>query len=268
MRRLSISAAWDESKGIFARDGQLVMAVALALIVLPQVVLAVVGAPVGSQATYVGRLIYFAVICLGFAAQIAIVRLAIGPSVTVGEAIGQGLRRLPPVFLVLVVTMFAMAVVVGILMIPLGAAGLTVMQNAETPSPIAVVMVLVLMALIFPFLQLVLPVAAIETGNPLRLWSRSWELGRSQYLRLLAFVIIIIVGFGLAVLITQIGISSAVVLLLGKPSAGSMSALLIGLLAGIIQAAFTSVTAVMLARIYVQLAGRGEVEAGVPSSGI
>lgn len=267
MRRLSISTAWDESKAIFARDGGLIISVALALIVLPQVVLAVVGAPVGAQANATSRLIYFAVLCLGFAAQIAIIRLAVGPSVTVGEAIGQGMRRLPPVFLVLLVTLFVLAVLVGLLLLPLGAAGVTVMRSAETPSPAAISMVLVVMALVFPFLQLILPVAAVETGNPLHLLKRSWELGRPQYWRLLAFVVIVIIGLGLAVLIAQIGASSAVVLLLGKPSPGSMSALLIGILAGLIQAAFTSVTAVMLARIYLQLAGRG-AETGVPSSGI
>ena len=38
MRRLSISAAWDESKVIFARDGQLLTAVALALVALPSTI--------------------------------------------------------------------------------------------------------------------------------------------------------------------------------------------------------------------------------------
>jgi hypothetical protein len=47
-----------------------------------------------------------------------------------------------------------------------------------------------------------------------------------------------------------------------------MSALIIGLVAGLLQAVFSVVTAVMLARIYVQLTGRGEGQASVPSSGI
>ena len=47
-----------------------------------------------------------------------------------------------------------------------------------------------------------------------------------------------------------------------------MSALLLGLIAGVVQAAFTVVSAVMLARIYGQLAGRGETESGVPITGI
>ena len=35
MRQLSISAAWEETKAIIARDGSLLMAVALALVALP-----------------------------------------------------------------------------------------------------------------------------------------------------------------------------------------------------------------------------------------
>ena len=47
-----------------------------------------------------------------------------------------------------------------------------------------------------------------------------------------------------------------------------LSALVFGLAVAVVQAAFTVVTAVMLARIYVQLAGAGEAQSGVPKSGI
>jgi hypothetical protein len=72
---------------------------------------------------------------------------------------------------------------------------------------------------------------------------------------------------GLAVIASQVGLGSVIVLLLGRPNPGSMSALMLGLVAGVLQAVFTVITAVMLARIYVQLAGR-EAQASVPSSGI
>ena len=39
MRALSISQAWDETRLILARDGKLIAAVALALFVLPGIVL-------------------------------------------------------------------------------------------------------------------------------------------------------------------------------------------------------------------------------------
>ena len=48
----------------------------------------------------------------------------------------------------------------------------------------------------------------------------------------------------------------------------AQSALVLGLAVGVIQAPFTVIAATMLARIYVQLAGRGDAQVSVPSSGI
>ena len=268
MGRLSISAAWDESKVILARDGGLMGAVALALIVLPQVVLAVVGAPIGAEATAVTRAVYFAVLCLGFVAQIALNRLAIGPSTTVKDAMAQGFVRLLPVFVVVLAVFVVVAVVATIVAMGLGAGGVAVMSKAGEPSPALLLVLIVLMVASFAVLQLVFPVAAAETGNPLRLASRSWQLSGGNYWRLFAFVCVIFVGLGVVIIATQLGIGSVVVLLLGPPNPGSMSALIIGLVAGLIQAAFTVVTAAMLARMYLQIAGRSEAQASVPSSGI
>ena len=268
MGKLSISAAWDESKVILARDGGLFGAVALALIVLPQVILAVVGSPVGAEATALTRLVYFLVLCLGLVAQIALNRLAIGPSTTVKDAISQGLIRVLPVFLVMLLVLLAVAVVAAVLTMILSAAGIETMSKVGQPSPSLLLTLVFLMALAFAVLQLVFPVAATETGNPLRLASRSWQLSRGNYWRLFAFVCIIFIGLGVVIIATQLGIGSVVVLLLGPPHPGSMSALVIGLVAGLIQATFTVVTAVMLARMYLQLAGRTEAQASVPNSGI
>ena len=268
MGRLSISAAWDESKVILARDGGLMGAVALALIVLPQVILAVVGSPVGAEATAVTRLVYFAVLCLGIVAQIALNRLAIGPSITVKDAIGQGFLRVLPVFLVMFLVILVVAIIATVLALIFGAAGFPMMSKASEPSPSLLFVLIILMTLAFAVLQLVFPVAAAETGNPLRLVTRSWQLSRGNYWRLLAFVCLIFIGLGVVIIATQLGIGSVVVLLLGPPNSGSVSALVIGLVAGLIQAAFTVVTAAMLARMYLQLAGRGEAQASVPNSGI
>jgi hypothetical protein len=269
MSSLSISAAWDETRLILARDGQLYAAVALALIVLPEVVFAVVGAPVGAQATFLAGLTYVIVILLGFAAQIALNRLAIGPSVTVGGAIGRGFARLPSVIAVLAVLMIALMFVAVALLMILGAARLVVLPSSGQAPPLSLIaMLIVLVALSFALFQLVFPIAAVETGNPIRLISRSWHLGKRHYPRLLAFIVIIIFGFGVVVIATQLGVGSVVTLLLGPPKPGSLSALVLGLAVGLIQAPFTVIAATMLARIYVQLAGRGDAQASVPNSGI
>jgi hypothetical protein len=267
MSSLSISAAWDEAKAILTRDARLYLSVALALIVLPQVVLAVAGSPVDAGASMLSKLVYAAVILLGLVAQVALNRLAIGPSVTVRDSISQGLVRVIPVFLVLALAIFLMALLAAVIALGLGAAGLIVVKSPGQASPALIALLVVLAALVFAVVQLIFPIAAVETGNPIRLVSRSWQLARRQYPRLLAFVVIVFVGVGLAVIASQVGLGSVIVLLLGRPNPGSMSALMLGLVAGILQAVFTVITAVMLARIYVQLAGR-EPQASVPSSGI
>jgi hypothetical protein len=269
MAELSISLAWDEAKGIIARDGRLLAAVALALIVLPEVVLAVVGVPIGSQATTLSSVIYVAVILFGFIGQIALNRLAIGPSVTVADAISQGFIRLIPVFLVLLAVIVGVGVIAILIAAILGGAGLVVLPTAGQPPPPSLVGLLILLtALAIAVFQLAFPIAAIETGNPLRLLSRSWQLARGHYLRLLAFALTVFIGLSVVVLVTQFGIGSLILLFLGPASPGSVSALLLGLIAGTIQACFTAVAAVMLARIYVQLSGRGRAEPGVPTTGI
>lgn len=268
MRSLSISAAWEQTKAILIRDGSLLAAVVLALIVLPQVVLAVAGPPVGMDSSNLSKLLYVAVVLLGLVAQIAVIRMAIGSAVVVKEAIAEGFVRLLPVVAVFVVLIVGLVLVTVVLAVLLSAAGLATLKTGTQPPPSIVAVLVVVTALAFAIFQLVFPLAAVETGNPIRLISRSWQLARGHYLRLLGFVVTIFVGLGLVVIAIQLGLGSVIVMLLGRPGPGSLSALVLGLIAGIIQAAFTAVTAVMLARIYVQLAGRGEAQPNVPSSGI
>lgn len=269
MSSLSISAAWDETRSILVRDGQLFAAVALALIVLPEVVFAVVGAPGGPQSTQMADLTYVAVVVLGFVGQLALNRLAIGPSVTVGGAIARGFARFPSVFVVLLLLSLAVMMVAVLLLIVLGAAHLAVVPSpGQPPSFSLIAMLILLVALAFAVFQLSFPIAAVETGNPFRLIARSWHLAKGHYGRLLAFVVIIFLCFGVVVITSQFGLGSIVALLLGQPTPGSVSALVLGVVTGLIQAPFTVIGATMLARIYVQLAGRGEPQASVPSSGI
>jgi hypothetical protein len=267
MSSLSISAAWDQSRAIIARDGKLLVTVALALIVLPETVFAVIGAPVGPQASGLSVVTYFVVILLGIAAQIALNRLAIGPAVTVGSAIATGFRRLASVAVVGVLLVIAIMVVAVALLLILSAVGAVTMPTPGQAPPSLVAMLVLIIVLAFAIFQLAFPLAAVETGNPFRLIARAWTLSRHNYLRLLGFVVIVFIGLTLIVLATQLGLGSVIVLTLGRPNPGSLSALAVGIIAGIIQAGFTIVTAVMIARIYLQLAGH-QAQVGVPNSGI
>jgi hypothetical protein len=268
MSNLSISAAWEEAKAILTRDARLYAAVALALVVLPEVVMAVVGSPVASDASPAARIVYVAVVLLGIVAQVAINRLAIGPSVTVSEAIILGFARVVPIFIVIILAIIIVAILAALVAMGLGAVGVVLIKAPQQATPGLILILLTLVMLVFAVTQLTFPIAAVETGNPLRLISRSLQLARGNYWRLLGFVMIAVLGTGLIVMATQLGVATTVVLLLGQPKPGSMSALILGFVAGLLQAGFTLVIGVMLARIYVQLAGRGGAEVSVPSSGI
>ena len=268
MRRLSISRAWDETKSVIARDGRLLVAVALALVVLPQTIMGVVGLPMEPEAAAISSLVYFAVLLIGLAAQVALNRLAIGPSVTVGGAIGRGFSRLLPLVAAFILFVFLLVLVMMLITVPLTAAGLVTLPEAgHTPPPWLIMLMILTLAIGFAVLQLAIPVAAAEQGGPIHLFKRSWELARGSYLPLLGFIMFILVSIVILGLAVRSVFGSIVILSLGKPVAGSMSALVLSLIAGIVQAAFTVVSAVMLARIYVQLAGRGETDAGLPITG-
>src|SRR5436190_1116860 len=71
-------------------------AVALALIVLPQIVVLALAPVFGADAAQATQLLFFIAIIVSLAGQIALNRLAVGPSLTVGSAISRGFQRLLP----------------------------------------------------------------------------------------------------------------------------------------------------------------------------
>ena len=98
MANLSLSRAWDDTRGVMSRDGRLIVAVALAMLVLPGVLSDIVtpSSP-DAQVPPVGwwTAVTIAALLIGLAGQLAIVRLALGPQLSVSEAIRHGIRRLP-----------------------------------------------------------------------------------------------------------------------------------------------------------------------------
>lgn len=169
-------------------------------------------------------------------------------------------------FFILAIALFVVLLVVALI---LRVAGVAVQPGVGgAPPRVVVIMMLIVGPLSLAICQLFIPVAAAEEGGPIRLFSRSWQLGREAYLRLLAFIVVVFVGIAIATFAAQFLLGSVLVLTLGRPVAGSLSALLLGVGLGIVQAAFTLVSAVTLARIYVQLSGHGEAEITVPTTGI
>jgi hypothetical protein len=273
MSSLSISKAWDESKAIAARDGRLIGAVALALVLLPEVVFGVIVPPpaLSGEAVPSWSLLFSSIVAvIGVVGQIAIIRLALEP-VSVGEAISNGLRRVASAIGALLLFALPLALVLVLLLVAIGGtSGMEALRGGGGSAPPgvagAILLFVVIAVAISIRFQMVVPVASAETGNPIHILKRSWAMTKGHYWRLLAFLIMILILAVVVLLVAQMfgGILARIVFGDVKPlSVGALVAALIG---GAAQAVVTALSSLMLARIYVQLSGRGS-GAGVPRSG-
>lgn len=274
MRRLSISLAWEQTKSCLAADGPLLASVAAALIVLPVAVLNVIspgGISLEGSAPPSLLVLPLIIIVLLLLAQLAIVRLAIGPSVSVGDAIAHGLRRLPVYFAANLLVGVALFVFILLCATVLLGAGVPMSGNSVPLSPAVVVVAIVVIAIYcfawVRFFAMAAPVACAEAAGAIAIIRRSWELTAGHTWRLLGFLLLFLVGASIVILAITSVAGIVAQLLIGPIEPLSGSALLVGLVDGVANGAVIAILTVMLARIYVQLAGRGSIDVSVPSSG-
>lgn len=272
MAALSISNAWEETKSRIAVDGKLMITVAAATVLLPQAIVTLMSPPEmlsGQSPPGWLNLAVFAAAIMGLVGQLAIIRLALGPATSVGEAVSHGARR----FLPALAALLLLAIAIGLLAIPLvilfaGFGGLEA-AAAGAPSPmvgIAALIIVVLGVLLGARFMMVMPVSAAEAGGPIHILRRSWSLASGHYFKLVAFVILILIAVLAISLAVQLG-GGSVIALIFDVSPFSAGALLYGLLFGAAQAAYAVAFSVMLARIYLQLSGGEPASVSVPKSG-
>jgi hypothetical protein len=273
MASLSISRAWDETRARIAADGRLMAIVAAALIVLPGLIVEVVSPGTSrTQSSMTYGILLLVSSLLALVGQLSIIHLAVTPSVSVGEAIGHGARRMPIYLLagiLLTLAFFVALVPFGLI---LYAAGVPLDRGSEqalVQSPVALLLTCLYFLLVFfVAIRMILssPVASEEAAGPVHILRRSWELTSGHWWRLFAFIMLFIIAALVVMTAVNIGVSSVAVVLFGPIDSMSLSALFIGLFDSVASAAVTVFLAVMLARIYIQLAGRDGVS--VPRSGI
>src|SRR5262249_54460317 len=138
MTNLSISKAWDETREVIAHDGRLIVSVALALILLPEAIAGVLAPPPalsGEQGPTWLPVVNLIVGVLGIAGQIAVMRLAIGPATSVGEAIGHAFRRLLPALGALLIFALPISIVLVVLIIAVAGPDAMTALMAGTVQP-------------------------------------------------------------------------------------------------------------------------------------
>lgn len=266
MAKLSISRAWDEARETLAPNAGLLTTIALAMFVLPGVVsdLVTPDAPPG-QLPPLGNWAIVAVIAIVIAliGQLAVIRLAIGSRLTVGEAIGHGARRAPYYFAATVIWILPFLLVGAVLF------GM-IARDPTNASPGAIIGVLVLACIMLFFairMLMTSPVASAESLGPVGIIKRSWQLTAGNAWRLLGFFLLFIIVLVVAAM--AVGAIAGVIaeVVLGGTQGMSLGALFVSIVTQLVSAAVSVVLMVMLARIYVQLAGAGAAEASVPTSG-
>lgn len=263
MANLSISKAWDEASAFLKREMRLVAPVALATFTVPATLFGWYN-PSGDPNLASGGLgwpLTLFILILAMTGQMTIAGLAIGWSGSVGSALGQAFRRvwglLATVFLLFAPLTIIMVLLIAVIV---GAAGITDPAQV-TPEALAalpqVSIVILVATLIFLFVAVRLfplsAVAMVETANPIRLLSRCWQLTRGHFLRLLGTLLLILVASFVASIAVTAVIGSAMTVAAGEPQPYNLSALIVGLFDGLVSAAISAISAVLVGRIYVQL---------------
>lgn len=266
MAKLSISRAWDEARATLSTNAGLLTTIGLAMFVLPGVIgeLVTPAAPEG-QLPPLGAWTVVAVIVvlIALVGQLAVIRLAIGSRSTVGEAIGHAARRAPVYFAATLIWILPF-VLIGAVLIGL------IARNPATASPGAILALFLLACVMLFFairMLMTSAVASAEAHGPVRIIRRSWQLTAGNFWRLLAFFLLFIILLLVAAFAIQLIAGIIAEVLLGGDERMTVGALFVALVTQIVSAAVSVSLMVMLARIYVQLAGDGEAEASVPTSG-
>jgi hypothetical protein len=272
MAALSISRAWEETKARIAADGRLITIVAAALLALPALISGVISPETSSSDQPIGEGIVILIASLvAVIGQLAIIRLAVTPAVSVGEAIGHGARRMP-IYVVSAIIIAAGLIIAAVPFVAVAmAAGLPLDGQAIKTSPAAELLVLLYVALVcFVGVRMLLssPVASEESAGPLQIIRRSWALTAGHWWRLFGFLVLFLIGAVVAMSAVSWAVGFVAVMWFGPIAPLSASALIVAIVDAIVNATVTVFLAVMLARIYLQLAGRSPGGSSVPKSGI
>jgi hypothetical protein len=267
MAKLSISQAWDESRAILARDGKLISTVALALFVLPGIVLNLVMPQIrAGDLPQVGPwlVVVLLVLLVSLTGQLSVIRLALGPHITVQDAIVHGARRVLP---------YLGAVIAWAAPIFIADTVLYNIMNADRAHPsaaaaLAVIVVSLAGLIIAVRLMLLSAVASAEEGGPIALLRRSWHLTRGNWWRLFGFLVMLIIAAIVALWAVATVVGLVARLAFGDLTPLSVGGLIVIIVGQLVSAAISVILLVMIARLYAQGAGIARAQVSAPKSGI
>jgi hypothetical protein len=278
MNKLSITTAWNETAAFVKSEWGTLLLIAFAFQTLPSIALqfflpsflgpsmigpngqldpAVLANPDALFARLAPLLPIGLVLgILGLLGTLTMMTLALRRAGTVGEAIAHSARRLLPVIGATLLLSLAMMVGAGIIAAGAAAAGRAILLVA---------ILLIFIALIFVVIRFLLvnAVAAGENEGPIGILRRSWALTAGHFWRIFGAMVLILIAFLVIMIVVSLISGILIAMLFGMPAPGSLAALILMLVNGVVSAGFVVFYSVMIARIYAQLAGDGRSSAAV-----
>ncbi|MFW2830894.1 hypothetical protein [Sphingomonas sp. ID0503] len=260
MNRTAISDAASWAGSFIKAEWRLLLPVALAFFALPQLAVQVFAADAltlaEAQRGSPAMLLWFLPMMLGnIVGGIALSALAIVPRITVGDAIGRGIRRLPTLFVACVILVAVLAAVIfaGMIVFGVAAAGLGLGRAGIVTllsAFVSIVGIICVVRLTFLF-----PALADHESTALAALKETWRLTRPVFWQLLGLFLLLLVVSGIIGLAIQASLGS-VLLLLGKMLGGeAVARALILIITTAIGAAFSGGFYVLSAAIYAQRRG-------------
>jgi hypothetical protein len=204
------------------------------------------------------------VVLVSLVGQLSVIRLALGPHITVRESIVHGARRLFP-YLGGLVVWLAPILIADSFLVPIMKAD---PAHPSVAAALAVIVISLAGLIIAVRLLLLSAVASAEEGHSLELLRRSWELTRGNWWRLFAFILVFAVGALALLWAAQAVIGVVLRLAFGDLSVLSVGGLILIIIGQLISGTISVILFVMLARLYVQRAVPQGTQASVPSTGI
>ena len=260
---LSVNRAWDETRAFLIRERKLVTPVLLTFVLLPTVAFRLFTPPLGSAEATSGPalLLIYAVLFVELIGAITLMLLATGARGSIGQTIGQALRR--------ALTVILGFILFGLLLLPLMLlfAFIAVPGGDLPTSPaaippkfaLAVLTGVAVAMLIFFRIALFIPAATIEKVGPWTALKRGWQLGRGIGGKLIATFLALFAASLVVSLAVQWVFGAIAQLAVGGDSGLTLGSLLVAVAVGLVASAFLAIQAVMSARIYAQVAGAGSV---------
>lgn len=261
MKSLSISTAWEETTAFVKREGHLLFPVALLFLALPGAALEI-ALPGGMReirvagdmkaATPIPPGLIPGILLVGLLAltgALAIYALALRPGISVAEALGLALRRLP----VLVGAMLLIGLGFGGAVIIASVIGSIAAMGAGKSAGVALMVALLLPVVLFVSVRLLLLNAVVlnEPAGSIEAIRRGWRLTTGHFARLAGFLAALLLLMLVVQLVSQMLFGLAGIMLGGSALATLFAGLAVAAVNALVQVYFL----VMTCRIYRQLAG-------------